>query len=251
MAEVHRVPRRSMLASLSLLVSVIVAGVAVGSGFGTRFGLWGFRTGLTILKWSVLAACVTGVSSLIAVWITLPLRSDTRGFTLSLIALGISFMVVAIPIRWKLRARTAPPIHDITTDLNNPPKIRVLQKFRRAEHNDLNRSNPELASLQQKYYPELESLYLQGSKFDCMKKVVETARTLNWLLRAVNWQDGHVEATDQTFWFGFRDDVVVRVEMIENDQCKVDVRSVSRYGKSDLGTNARRIRNFFKGLKST
>jgi uncharacterized protein (DUF1499 family) len=59
-----------------------------------------------------------------------------------------------------------------------------------------------------------------------------------------------VEATDTTFWFGFKDDVVVRVRAAENGGGSiVDVRSVSRVGQSDLGLNAKRIGSILDGLR--
>ena len=61
--------------------------------------------------------------------------------------------------------------------------------------------------------------------------------------------EGRLEATARTRWFGFRDDVVVRVRP-DGAGSRVDVRSVSRVGRSDLGTNARRIRGFMDALRS-
>src|SRR6202022_4383493 len=74
------------------------------------------------------------------------------------------------------------------------------------------------------------------------------ARALGWQIVAAVPAEGRLEATDRTRWFGFRDDVVVRVAA-EGTGTRVDVRSVSRVGRSDLGTNARRIRRFEEALE--
>ena len=67
------------------------------------------------------------------------------------------------------------------------------------------------------------------------------------MLVAAEAADGRIEATDTTFWFGFKDDVVVRVQPADNGS-RIDVRSESRVGKSDVGTNARRIRAYLAKL---
>jgi uncharacterized protein (DUF1499 family) len=54
---------------------------------------------------------------------------------------------------------------------------------------------------------------------------------------------GLVEATATTFWFGFKDDVVVRV-VANAAGSRIDIRSVSRVGQSDIGANAARIEKF-------
>ncbi len=250
MAEVHRVSRRSTLASISLLLSVLVAALAAGSGFGTRLGWWNYRVGLNLLTWAVIGACLTGISSLVSSLITLPFLSETRGFSLSVLGLVISAIVIAIPVQWRLRAGTVPSIHDISTDLKNPPRFRVIQNFRDDQNNDLRRTNEDLASMQRKAYPKLDSFSVERSKTYCMKRALKIARNLNWTLRSINWETGHVEATDRTFWFGFKDDIVVRINSLRDGQCKIDVRSVSRHGKSDLGTNARRIKNYLGQIKT-
>jgi len=76
---------------------------------------------------------------------------------------------------------------------------------------------------------------------------VQTAEALGWEVVAADPVAGRLEATDTTFWFGFKDDIVVRIRS-QPDGSRVDVRSVSRVGRSDVGTNARRIREFLRRL---
>jgi uncharacterized protein (DUF1499 family) len=235
---------------VSLLLSLVVAVFALGAAVGTRLDLWSFRIGFGILRWTVVGAVLTGLCSLLAFWITLPLRSEKRGFTLALLGLTISAIVVGIPVRWKLAGNETPPIHDITTDLDNPPRFNVISRYRDFRHNDLDREEPALSNTQKQHYPELESLTLNQSKRDCMRKVIEIARDSHWEFRSIDWEEGHVEATDRTFWFGFLDDIAIRVQSLSDQRCKIDLRSVSRYGVNDLGTNARRIRRFLRMVRS-
>jgi uncharacterized protein (DUF1499 family) len=80
-------------------------------------------------------------------------------------------------------------------------------------------------------------------------RAVSAARKLGWHVVAAAPAEGRLEATDTTRWFGFKDDVVVRIAPAA-DGSRVDVRSVSRVGRSDLGTNARRIRAFLRELRA-
>jgi uncharacterized protein (DUF1499 family) len=71
---------------------------------------------------------------------------------------------------------------------------------------------------------------------------------MGWKIVDMNKDAGRIEATDTTFWFGFRDDIVIRIE--KNDSgSRLDIRSVSRVGISDIGTNAKRIRRFLKKMQ--
>ena len=71
---------------------------------------------------------------------------------------------------------------------------------------------------------------------------------MGWEIVAANAEEGRIEATDTTLWFGFKDDVVVRIQA-RDDESLLDVRSVSRVGKSDVGTNAQRIRAYLRKFK--
>jgi len=81
------------------------------------------------------------------------------------------------------------------------------------------------------------------------KRALAVARDMGWQIIDSNPSEGRIEATDTTFWFGFKDDIVVRVRPTQNGS-RIDVRSVSRVGRSDVGTNARRIQKFLKEMTS-
>ena len=74
------------------------------------------------------------------------------------------------------------------------------------------------------------------------------ARKIGWVIVDANAAEGRIETTDTTFWFGFKDDIVIRITPADHGS-RVDIRSVSRVGKSDVGTNAKRIRKYLKELK--
>ena len=71
---------------------------------------------------------------------------------------------------------------------------------------------------------------------------------MGWEIVASDPKSLRIEATDTTPWFGFKDDVVVRLANSPSGS-KIDVRSVSRVGKSDVGTNARRIKAYLDRVR--
>lgn len=249
MAEVHQVPRRSVLASVSLVLAVLLAGAALMVTAGVRWDVFHFRTGFALLRVCVYGGVVSGGLALTALWITLPFRSNTRGFTLSVMACLISGLIVGIPLSHWMKFNETPPIHDVSTDTRDLPRFQVIRHFRSSAANPLVTEDLERTALQQQFYPDLEPLTLGGlSKSECVLRSLQAARNLEWTIRSANWADGRIEATERTFWFGFKDDVVVRITEGEGG-CTLDMRSVSRQGKSDGGKNARRIKRFFEEVR--
>ena len=106
----------------------------------------------------------------------------------------------------------------------------------------------ELAPQQTKAYPWVKSLTLQASADEVVDRAEAVLRDMGLEIVSVNKNAGLVEATATTFWFGFKDDVAVRVQPAADGGTQVDVRSISRVGQSDLGANAARIGEILNGL---
>ena len=70
---------------------------------------------------------------------------------------------------------------------------------------------------------------------------------MGWHIVAAKSEEGRIEATATTLWFGFKDDVVIRI-MPTAAGSRLDIRSKSRVGLSDVGVNAARIREFVAAL---
>lgn len=248
-AEVHQVPQRSMLASISLVLSLFIGLIAVGSALGSRWGIFHFRVGFLLVRLCVYGAIISGVMSLVALWITLPFRSNTRGFTLSVLACLISAVVVAVPLNTWRKMNQFPSIHDVSTSPGTPPKFMVIQHFRPTSSNSITPIKSDQVDLQREFYPFLEPLTLSAPYEVCVKRSLQVVRKMDWTIRAANWERGHIEATDTTFWFGFKDDVAIRITREGENKCEVNLRSVSRVGKGDAGRNAERIRTFMNRFK--
>jgi uncharacterized protein (DUF1499 family) len=175
-------------------------------------------------------------------------RHNSAGLLLGSVGLVISLTVVWVPWRWLQIARSVPPIHDITTDTQNPPQFVAILPLRKDTTNPVEYGGPELAAQQRKGYPDLGPAILSVSPETAFERALLAAREMGWEIVDANSTEGRIEATDTTFWFGFKDDIVVCITRFEGGS-QVDMRSVSRVGKSDLGTNAKRIRKFLARLK--
>ncbi|MCY3844552.1 MAG: DUF1499 domain-containing protein [Acidobacteria bacterium] len=161
-------------------------------------------------------------------------------------ALAAAVLVSLFPLSALISGRAAPPIHDITTDTENPPAFVAAVAL-----NEPGRTEYEgqvIAEQQQAAYPDIRPVTLPvdaGAAFDLALAAVEV---LGWEVLETDAAAGRIEATDRTFWFGFADDVVIRITDTAGRRSRVDVRSLSRVGVGDLGANANRVRHFMAAL---
>ena len=206
------------------------------SGPGVRFDLFGYRTGLAMFRWSahVGIAAVT-LSALTLVW---P-RARGRGAVLPIVALLFGALAWFAPFQLQRQASGVPPINDITTDTANPP---VYMTAKVGYPGEL------FAKQQRAAYPDIQPIQIRVGPKEAFERAVKVAEAMGWEVVGRDAQAGTIEAVDTTKWFGFKDDVAIRVRA-DGAGSRIDVRSKSRVGRSDLGTNARRIRAYAERLK--
>lgn len=236
------------LATVALAIAVLAGLVAMAAGFGSRAGFWHFRTGFTILRWGAGMAAV----SLPAAAASLLLSVQKRLWhcaVVSTVAFLVGMTVLIIPVKWKRTAAAVPPIHDITTDLSQPPSFVAILPLRQHAPNPAEYGGNSVALQQQAAYPDIKTVLLDRPADQAFRLALETARRLGWDIVATAPAEGRIEATDTTFWFGFTDDIVIRVTPAGH-RSLVDIRSVSRVGISDAGTNAARVRRFIAAIHS-
>lgn len=226
------------LAAVMLLLMPIAA-------LGTRFGLWSFKLGLLL----VVLAIVIGILIQITSWIWLVQCRNTatkkelwRGLILSFPALLILIINLSKPNGFVL-------IHNISTDPENPPDFIVAPEHRGKDSNPLTYT-PEIAAIQKQAYPDLKTLHTNLDARAAFKRSLAVAEKLGWEIYARDPEFARIEAVDTTFWFGFKDDVVIRIEASGEGGSRIDLRSVSRVGGGDAGTNARRIQSFISAFKT-
>ena len=214
---------------------------------GSRLGWWHFRTGFSMLRWAAdggLLAAAVSIAGLI-----LSRRPFSRlRLIFSFSGLVIGLLVVGILWSWWRTAQTVPPIHDITTDTENPPAFVSILPLRKDAPNPADYGGQEVAAQQKAAYPDLAPAVIPLPSSQAFEQALRTARDMGWTIVNSNPGEGRIEATDTTFWFGFKDDIVIRITAA-GQESRVDVRSVSRVGRSDVGTNAKRIRRFLEKLK--
>ena len=145
-------------------------------------------------------------------------------------------------------ASRLPPIHDISTDRQDPPEFDHLIAVRGTTSNDLTYTEDD--GLQQALaYPGINTLRTERDLNGSFDRVLAVVETMGWEVVNIDRGAGVVESTATTFWFGFKDDVVIRLRH-DNGMTLIDLRSVSRVGMSDLGANANRIAHFLEEFDS-
>lgn len=229
-------------------LAVLSAALAVSAGLGHRLGWWDFGTGFQVLRWAFYGAVFSVGVTLVGVGRTWMHRRE-RGFSWAIIGLTVSLLVVLFPLGWLHIAGDFPAIHDVTTDTDHPPAFVAIAPLRKGAANPAEYGGPEVAEQQRQSYPDIGPLVLPASPDRAFRLALAAVRDMGWQLVAAEPKEGRIEATATTFWFGFKDDVVVRVQS-DGEAARVDVRSASRVGHSDIGTNARRIRVFMQALQA-
>jgi uncharacterized protein (DUF1499 family) len=226
------------------VLSMIGVALLLVGPLGTRVGLWSFIIGFLMLALSVLLALVGASLALVG-------GVKTGQWLLASSAIILGLGVVVVPSAFIVSARGKPAIHDITTDTDNPPAFVAILPLRAGAANPPEYAGAEVAGQQRKAYPDIQPLVVRAAAGETFDRALRAVRDLGWDVVASDRSAGRIEAVDTTFWFGFKDDVVIRVTEAPSDGgTRVDVRSKSRVGVGDLGTNASRVRELLRRLQS-
>ena len=210
-----------------------------------KYGVVDLGTAFTGFKFGVFA----GIATLILLVLQILFKRKTVTLGSTIMALLLSTIAIAIPLSMLNKGKSVPPIHDISTDLVNPPEFVAIAPLRADAPNPVEYAGVEVATQQRAAYPELQTLNYTQSKSELVEATKQAIDHLGWQLVNIDADQGIVEATDRTMWFGFKDDVIVRIT--DNGSKRlVDIRSKSRVGGSDLGKNAERIHDFIEELDS-
>jgi uncharacterized protein (DUF1499 family) len=237
---VARVTVGRTLAYVALILAIASVALLLVSGPGARVGLWHFRTGLGFLRWILYG----GIGAAVIGFVSAAL-GGARMVSLAAIVLGVG--ALSVPILFRRTATALPRIHDITTDTQDPPRFDAVLPLRAGADNPPEYPGAEAAAQQQAAYPDVRPRVLADPPARAFERALAAVNGLGWSLVASQPEKGTIEATDTTFWYGFKDDVVIRIRP-EGAGSRVDVRSKSRVGRSDIGANARRIRRFLDAL---
>jgi uncharacterized protein (DUF1499 family) len=242
-------PTRSSLAdrlgTIALVVALTCAAAALLAGPGYRLGWWPLGPGIQVMRWAATLALIAAALGLVA--LALGLGAGTRRPRwLGLAALVVGLGVAAPPIMMWRALQQLPHIHDISTDLERPPAFVAVLPLRQGARNSVEPA-PATAALQRQGYPDIGPAILRLPPDQAYARAEAAARAMKWEIVAASQQALRIEATDTTLLFGFKDDVVIRVAP-DAGGSRVDVRSLSRIGGFDFGTNAKRVRDYLARL---
>ena len=230
---------------VGLALALTGAAVELIAGPGHRLGWWPFTTGFVLLRTGTIAALCSLPLLAWALW-----RARARQpRALALLGLLLALPAAALPLSWLYMATHLPVIHDITTDLETPPSFVAVLPLRQDAPNPAEYGGAAVAAQQRQAYPDMVPLHVALPPAAAFARALDAAQRMGWQIVATEPQQGRIEATATTLLFGFKDDVVVRVAP-DGEGSRIDVRSLSRVGRSDVGTNARRIRDYLRKLKA-
>ncbi|WP_179957812.1 DUF1499 domain-containing protein [Exilibacterium tricleocarpae] len=162
--------------------------------------------------------------------------------------IGVAPVLVAVVVVGPANF-AVPPIHDISTDTENPPQYVAAKRERSPAENTLEYPGAEVARLQRQAYPEVGPLLSELPVEAAFERSLAVVEALGWRLLEQEPGSGRIEAVEETAWFGFKDDIIIRISAAGTGS-RVDSRSVSRVGKSDLGANAARILRFQRAFEA-
>jgi uncharacterized protein (DUF1499 family) len=234
--------------ALSLAGTAVVL-LALGP-LGWRTGWWHFRFSLlTLMPW----AAYFGIAALIAGMVTIVLgraRLGARGIAMAAGAFVVGAAVAYVPWHYNQVRSTAPPVNDITTDTENPPAYAAVVPLRAAESaNPVTYQGPKFADQQKRAYPDIVPLTLALPRDAAFDRALGTAQQMGWTIVAADKAAGRIEASERSRWYGFADDIVIRVAATDAGS-RIDVRSSARQGRSDFGVNAARVSAYLTALRA-
>jgi len=205
-----------------------------------RFGMLGLGPAFGLMGLGAKAGIVAIVIAVIGLVLALLAR---RGRYAAYAVLGIVLGVLAFvpPSMFRHKAGQVPPIHDISTDTVNPPTFEAVLPLRADAPNSPEYAGAKVAEQQHQAYPDIQPLQFKAAPAAVYDAALKTGESMGWAIKAQ--AQGRIEATATTFWFGFKDDVVIRIQP-DAQGTRLDIRSESRVGGSDVGKNAARIRAF-------
>lgn len=236
------------IAVLGFVLGAAAVIAAISSGTGTRLGLWDYRMGFTILRWAAWGGLAAAAVALLGCF-TAPSGGPRRGLALAATGLVAGILTFAVPWSSQTNARVAPRVWDITTDIENPPQFVAAIPLRGDVPNKPAYDAKRFAPVQQEAYPDIRPLVVARPPADAYRAALAAARDAGWEIVADVPAEGRIEAVATTLWFGFKDDVVIRVAPATTGS-RIDVRSYSRLGRNDAGANARRVRAYLSRLST-
>lgn len=246
--------RLTLLAAILCFGAVAAAAVAA---LGSARGAWDFRAGFKVLEYALYASIAGIVLAIAAIYFARRVRP--RLVLLNLLAILVAGAFVGYLGNQIRIARTVPRIHDIATNVDDYPRF-----YRLTVRADNLESVPDMGrrewaalpprerwkAIHREYYGDIAPIRVPWSVEETMTRARRLAEERGWEIVTFDPANGILEAVDTSFFFRFKDNIVVRARpMSAGNGAIVDMRSISRVGVSDVGVNARRVRDFLADLR--
>jgi uncharacterized protein (DUF1499 family) len=240
--------RVTPVATIGLALALLAALAGLFAGLGYRFGWWQLDIGFALLRYAAYGAIAAMAVSILGMVLARP-GSQRRGLYRALAGLAIGAAVFIVPWSYLRTAQQVPPIHDITTDTEEPPAFVAILPLRADASNPPAYGGEQVAAQQRAAYPAIQPVTVPLAPGQTFEAALATVQDQGWEIVAAVPAEGRIEATDTTFWWGFKDDVVIRIRP-ESSGSRLDIRSESRVGIGDFGTNAGRVEAFLEDFEA-
>ena len=233
---------------LGLGLAVAALLLLAAGPIGWRLGWWSYRLAFTTLMPYAFYGGVAAMAVSAAVLVAALGRFARRGIVVAALGLVIGGVAAYFPWHVYQMRGVYPPMHDITTDFADPPSFEFAAAMRKAEQGSpAAYPGADTAAIQQKYYPGIAPAVLGIPPAEAFDRALAVAKAKGWTIVDAAPQAGIIDAYDRSFWFGFTDDIAIRIAASDPGS-RVDIRSGSRQGRGDFGVNAARVRSFLAVL---
>ncbi|PHS35317.1 MAG: hypothetical protein COA91_13315 [Robiginitomaculum sp.] len=243
------------LLKLAIGLAVFMPVYFIVAALGTKFGVWGWQFGFGKLtfgfgpKLIMLTFVVAALALVLSVII-----KPRKGWLIALLCLAVPMTGFGLGQSLRAKAGKLPPIHDISTDIQTPPlfgdAVTALREKSKCSNTldylgkTFGKDKILVSEAQVKAYPDIRTLVFTKTTDAVFEKALNAAKSMGWEIVSSSKDTGMIEARATSFWYGFSDDVAVRIRPAEGGGTLVDIRSISCVGGSDIGVNAARIREF-------
>lgn len=274
---------RGKFAGLALAVSLFAVLWFAAAALGTKFGLWNWQFGLSVMTVQIgpVLMYVAAGLSVLALIISLISAPRKRAFMIAFGAVLVSSLALGRVAGYKSQEELYPPLFDVQTDwddpiqpsdalttqreatgslnaLENDPVIaeaantrwpgmggrRVAEVQEQAEFDTATHKSPKETP-----YPMLNPLVRPYTAEQAYAAALETVTARGWVIILADEEEGRIEAAETSFWYGFHEDIMIRIRTVD-EGVRIDIRSASRTGITDLGSNAKRIRDLLNEIES-
>ncbi|GAB1262264.1 DUF1499 domain-containing protein [Aurantivibrio plasticivorans] len=241
---------------------IILALICVSAPAGVWAGLWDFRRGFSILRfvdswglWFVYSGLALMMLMLLTALISQPRQPFLKSGVFAAVGLALGVLAWMVPQSYRpTEGENIPAIHDITTNPESPLSFETIVALRGDSSNTLvyggapGMTPEKLAMLQREAYPQIVPQTYAESANDTYQRALQVVESLGWEIVSTDEARARIEAVDTTFWFRFKDDVVIDIDPYDGGSV-LNARSISRVGRSDVGKNAARLRTFFEAMQ--